>query len=272
MSDIPKSQNQVQIEGARFRSAVSESLIQAIGGLANYAAGLKLRVMDFTSSGTITFPSDCTFAVVEGIGGGGGGSSFGNVGNDFHGSPGGYGSDPGVVTRTVTPSSTWTVTIGNGGTGASSNGGNGGSGTDSTVFEGGTLIARFLGVDGGAGTGITANSDAQVLILYGVPGGRGGQNLTTAGSAGRNSRWANGGAGGAAATNRAGGGGGGAGLGNGGAGGNANPNADGSAGASAAANTGAGGGGGASGANYGAGGNGGSGRVRIYYYSSFVAT
>lgn len=36
MSDIPSARNFLQIESARFRSAVSENLLQTMGGLANF--------------------------------------------------------------------------------------------------------------------------------------------------------------------------------------------------------------------------------------------
>lgn len=78
MSDIPSSITKVQIEATRFRSAVSEFLLQQMGATIN---GLidevepTLKTEIFTAGGTFNVPSTVSRVIVWGIGGGGGGSS-----------------------------------------------------------------------------------------------------------------------------------------------------------------------------------------------------
>ena len=85
MSDIPSSITKVQIEATRFRSAVSEFLLQQMGATINgliddvaalnAAVGPVLKTEIFTANGTFNVPATVNRVMVWGIGGGGGGSS-----------------------------------------------------------------------------------------------------------------------------------------------------------------------------------------------------
>lgn len=95
----------------------------------------------FTSSTTWTCPAGVTSvdAEVWGAGGGGGGDGSVNVG----GSGGGGGAYSKEINISVTPSSDYTVLIGNGGSaGTNSNQANGGAGGDSYFINTSTVLAK----------------------------------------------------------------------------------------------------------------------------------
>jgi hypothetical protein len=242
----------------------------------------ELKYEVYTSTGwaylnTTNFPYNVDYLVVAG-GGGGGRSTVGNGG----GGAGGYKTATGF---SLTPGTTYTVTIGAGGNGATgtANGSNGSNSVFSSVTStggGGGDGAGSGGNAGGSGGGGRNDSSTGGAASPSGQGNAGGNGSTGspypgaggggASAAGQNSQATTGGTGGAgtassitgASVTRAGGGGGGCytggtgaagGAGGGGAGGN--PSVAGTAGT---ANTGGGGGGGGSNAN---GGNGGSGVV-----------
>lgn len=139
MSDIPGSNSPIQIEGARFRSPVSEALIQQLGAGINFllARGLKLQEFNRTlyPSGTTTWtvPDGVTHVMLFGCGGGGGGS--GHTYNSTYavniGGAGGPGVLPEFYIYPVTPLSSVSINIGAGGAGGATNA-SGGAGGNTT--------------------------------------------------------------------------------------------------------------------------------------------
>jgi len=134
MSDVPGNSTPVQIEGARFRSPVSESLIQQIGGNINFLLTQRLRLVEFTSSGSWTSPADTgvTWVWALGIGGGGGGGGNQNLG--IFGGAGGSSGEYYLEKINVTPSTTYPIVIGSGGSGGAPN--SNGSNGSNTTFNG----------------------------------------------------------------------------------------------------------------------------------------
>ncbi|MEP2746054.1 MAG: glycine-rich domain-containing protein [Bauldia litoralis] len=234
-------------------------------------------------------------ALVVAGGGGGGGTNVG--GGAGGGGGGGYQED---VALTLTENTSYTITIGAGGSGDTgadpgadgnnssigtalvSDGGGGGGGSDDNGGAGGS--GGGAGADsnntGGAGTVGQGNDGGDHVGGGGADGGAGGGG---AGGGGANNNSANddGGSGGAGAAStisgssvtRAGGGGGGGGFtggtpGSGGAGGGGAGGAESNAGSNGTANTGGGGGGG--GVNNGNGGAGGSGVVIIRFVTAHI--
>jgi hypothetical protein len=127
---------------------------------------------DFVSSGTQTYitPTDALYLRVRMVGGGGGGGGFANTG-----STGGCGGGGGAYVEHIVVgplASTYTYSLGAGGTaGAAANTGTAGSGGN-TLFSGGSLVAG-----GGAGGGNGPNSGTS----FAVPGNGGtatGGNVT----------------------------------------------------------------------------------------------
>lgn len=238
-----------------------------------------IRFPGFEDYNSVTYLSDNTFVIPDGVngiwfygagGGGGGGRGGVTPGGGSGAGSGGAGAIPMMQFRTVVPGNTLTINVGQGGTGgqvitpdiAE-------EGEDTTVTSPGMTTVTFKGGQAGkrqdvnnraygaaGGSAFTAGGDAYAVDgLVGVPG-----------AAGTDSEFASGGAGGSAAgAFQCGGGGGGAGLGAGGNGGDgvatiANQGED------AAANSSAGGGGGGyDNGTSGRGGNGGSGILIIYY-------
>lgn len=145
----------------------------------------------FTASGSWTCPAGVVEAWISGVAPGGGGGSF--TGN---GAGGGGGSGQAVFKTkvTVTPGTTYTVTLGSVGA-AASVGGSGGSGGTSTF---GALVTLTGGAGGGVGAGASglggapggagggAGENATYLNTIGTTGGRGGSNMF--GSGGRGSK------------------------------------------------------------------------------------
>lgn len=112
----------------------------------------------FTSSGTFTVPAGVTNIMVTVVGGGGGGSwGWGDACVPYYGGGGGVGGVAGGY-LSVTPGSTFTVTVGAGGAG--SNTGNGSAGGTSSFGS------AFTATGGGAGTRASGNN-------YGVFGANG---------------------------------------------------------------------------------------------------
>ena len=162
MSDIPASSRKIQIEAARFRSQVSESLIQQIGAGINYILDLALHKVEFTTVGahSWTVPTNVTslflFACGGGGGGGGGGGNAGIGSQGAGGGGGGSGALPQLLIVNVTPGASVSINVGAGGAGgtagpANGAGGNGGNGSQTTITIGANVY-RFPGGFGGIGS------------------------------------------------------------------------------------------------------------------------
>lgn len=249
--------------------AAANKFLKADGAWASPSvAGATLQRVEFTSSGNWSVPSGVTAARVTLVGGGGGGGKAPNSSSGGSGgSAGGQGSQIISHVVTVTPLASIPITVGAGGTGATvantagTNGGTSAFNTTELQAPGGIggEQGAVNGASGGAGgTGIaTGFSTRAPHVLSGSgSGGSGGANpggIPQVGTAGSNSIFASGGAGGVGTSTTAGGGGGGgggAGMGAGGAGGTRGlfNSGSGGAGASASATSyGAGGGGGGGG-------------------------
>lgn len=228
-----------------------------------------------TSSGTFTTSSTTTRALFCGYGGGGGGGG-GNAGAPGQGAGGGAGGGAKkncVYVSGLSVSTTYTDTIGAGGT-SGAVGTNGGPGGDSKVTLAGATIVLFKGASGGQATSATSNAGGMPTklsgnnslastnisaALFNLPGAGGGSDITNGGYAGNdvfegvgNFTFIGGaagatGVGGLGGLAGAGGGGGAAGPENNGAAGGTGAGNEGTAalpGTSAGANSGAGGGGG----------------------------
>lgn len=159
MSDIPGSSNKIQIEGARFRSPVSEALIQQIGAGINYLLPRNMRYQEWTTPGTYSWavPSDVSFVWLFGCGGGGGGAGgwYQTYPSTTTKASGGGAGGPAALIDSqfvqVTPNTTLVVKVGDGGAGGT--GGNmantsGSAGADTTF---GNFI--FGGAPGALGGG-----------------------------------------------------------------------------------------------------------------------
>lgn len=148
MTDIASTNTPVQVEGARTRSPVSESLIQTIGGDINYLLAKNLKDVVFLASNTWLVPANVTEILIEGTGAGGGGGSGGGLGST--GGEGGKAGKYAIRRLAVTPGDTLTITIGAGGIGGtfSVNFQPGNAGGDTTV---GSLSAGTLTWKGGQG-------------------------------------------------------------------------------------------------------------------------
>ena len=147
----------------------------------------------FTTSGTWTAPAGVNYITVSMCGGGGGGAA-GNT----SGSNGGGGGEAGesIINHIlkVTPTSTYSVTIGAAGTAGTSNG-DGGDGGD-TSFVGDNYTLTALGGDGGSSSGgaggageadgntnlngadTSGNSGGNAGTIYRFAGGDGGSQTT----------------------------------------------------------------------------------------------
>jgi hypothetical protein len=136
------------------------------------AATSQFRSQLFTSSGTWTAPSGVTQIRVTVIGGGGGGGSY-NTGGGFDGGAGGYGGIA-VGTYTVTPGTSYTVTVGTGGAGgagANSVGSGGATSSFSSLISatggGGGLTDGTLGANG-SGSGGTLRNGSITFVNPGI--------------------------------------------------------------------------------------------------------
>ncbi|MBX3308445.1 MAG: hypothetical protein KF751_20555 [Nitrospira sp.] len=119
-------------------------VVALIGMLSTAAFAEVLNLQVFTESGSFTIPKGVTRIEVEVRGGGGGGGAADGISSPVGGCGGGYGK--GVFT--VTPGSTYAVTVGAGGSGAVYKGRRGHEGGKSSF---GDLIAA-TGGEGGAST------------------------------------------------------------------------------------------------------------------------
>lgn len=283
MTDIAPDSRPIQVEGARFRSPVSEALIQQIGADINYILTLTEQRFTFTSNGIFLVPNVpvATHLQFYGAGGGGGGGSGGAGIPGAGGGAGGSGAQPQKAIHTVVPGETLTITIGSGGAGGAGGnsslnagaGNNGSAGNATTVtgsisglilsFGGGLGGALGLSNFGGGGAGGAASliTARQGIVL--LPGGNGAASGVNGGS-GQRSCYALGGNGGLGTLN-GGSGGGGAGIGVGGNGSNGNNVGTSGVGGVGGISAGGGGSGGGN-INSGAGGAGGPGYLEIVYF------
>lgn len=131
--------------------------------------GVVQKVQAFTSTGTWVAPSNCYSLSLFLVGGGGGGGGA-KVASNNHVVSGGGGGGASVVKRTVsiTPGTTYTFTIGAGGSGGSTTAA-GSVGSDSTMTGSGFTTITALGGGGGQ----TANR-ATGVYYAGTPRATGG--------------------------------------------------------------------------------------------------
>lgn len=135
-------------------------LIQTNGsGTLSFVTGaVAANLQEFTSSGTWTKPTGATFVMVECWGAGGGGASGWRYDTSF-GPQGGGGGGGGAYTVRLFPasalSSTVSVTVGAGGTGAASITTNNTSGSDGTAGGNTTFGSYLISYGGAKGNGYT---------------------------------------------------------------------------------------------------------------------
>ena len=142
----------------------------------------------FASSTTWVAPQGVTKVLVSGSGGGGSGGAaqIDGSGGTFPGGRGGNGGQRYRNLVTVTPGTTYTVTIGAGGAAVSSPGVNGNAGTATSL---GALITIAAGAAGGGATssaagtaGANGASDTLYPLTAGTAAGAGGAGATTSGA------------------------------------------------------------------------------------------
>lgn len=239
----------------------------------------------FHTSGTWVCPSGVTFIILDGYGGGGGGGPGGvstSAGSTWSGGGGG-GSKAYTTIVFVVPNTSYTITIGAGGTSGNA-GGNTTFGSLVTFFGAGPGYGTVTNWCGGNNCNIVPGYmpwlasffSSSILLPMACPGNGGctSRSSTTGwqqgfGASGNDYGNTSTGSGGSSSGNWNGGGGGGAGPGGNGAnGGNGSSSGTGTGGSSAAANSGGGGGGG--GASFSGtattGGTGGSGVLQITWW------
>jgi len=130
--------------GAVEEITVGTGLSLSAGTLAT-SGGSQLQEQLFTASGSWTAPTGVTRAYAVVIGGGGGGQGGINSSCAGDSPPGGFGGAA-VGMVTVTPGTTYTITIGGGGTG-------GVSGAQSGTSGGTSSFGALMSATGGAGGG-----------------------------------------------------------------------------------------------------------------------
>lgn len=184
MAQIPSDGKFIFEESVRSDGAVSESAFQTIGGSINYLleelpllAGKTLKVVEFTSNGVFTVPSDVQTVVLEGCGGGGGAGRIDTTSLGANNMFIEAGAAAPFITRVkqVVPSATVNILIGAGGVGNGSGDGLSapffGSNGGDTVFQDASPVT-FIG--GGRGcwtsaslpTSTAADLEAYVNYLY----------------------------------------------------------------------------------------------------------
>lgn len=157
-------------------SATDVATQQSIKKYVDDNAGGATQVEVFTTGGTWTAPTGVNYIQVSMAGGGGGGGGGDTSGSDTGGSGGG-GSEVivGQVYK-VTPSSTYTITVGGGGAGGA--GGAtavvGSAGTDSSIADGDYTLTATAGSGGDVNGGAGGAGGAGVTDLTGVAGSSGG--------------------------------------------------------------------------------------------------
>lgn len=155
-----------------------------------YCLSLIAQTQTFTASGTFVVPAGVTSVTVQAWGGGGAGGGCTNQSRATGG--GGAGGSYTNSTVSVTPGASYTVTVGNGGLGASA--ANGGSGGTSSF---GALVTAIGGAGGTRGDNVNLNGPGATATV-GVTrnGGAGGTGDATASVSGTSG----GGGGGAGST------------------------------------------------------------------------
>jgi hypothetical protein len=149
-------------------------------------AAVQLREQIFTASGSWTAPSGVTRAQLVVVAGGGGGSGYNNTGatND-----GGNGGSAGVAVGNVTvvPGTVYTITVGSGGTGGTTNN-NGTAGASSSFGAlmsatggGAGLTSGSAGANGTGTNGTTRNTSVNVTTM--APFGGSGSRAAGSGTA-----------------------------------------------------------------------------------------
>lgn len=131
-----------------LRGDSSWAAVSVSGGL--------IRTPQFLTSGTsYTTPAGCNAIYLEMLGGGGGGGGVQAAGQNRAGCGGGAAF--GNVYITVTPSTTYTISIGAAGSAGASGGGSGGAGGNTSITVGATT---YTAGGGGGGTGNSGTSGA----------------------------------------------------------------------------------------------------------------
>lgn len=145
----------------------------------------------YTASSTWVCPQGVTKVMVSGAGGGGGGgAAFSDFASGVYaGGKGGQGGQRYRNVLSVTPGTTYTITIGAGGAGTSVEGGTASSGTSTsfgallTIAGGSGGVSAVAGVGPGA-AGAAGAADALYMQPGGTSSGAGGAGATTIGPAG----------------------------------------------------------------------------------------
>lgn len=135
------------------------------------------------AAGSYTWtPTRSGTVILTGAGGGGGGG--GGVTSNGGGGAGGAGGECGTRAIEVTAGLTYDIEVGAGGTGG--NFGTGGTGGDTTISQGGTLIAKWKGGLGGTGgtTGAGPGGTGGTGYKSGGDGGNGGSGSPGTGATG----------------------------------------------------------------------------------------
>jgi len=153
--------------GVYWVSTIDNNLSDPDTGGANWETFPQHGSLIFTASGTFTPPLPYFYA--EGWGGGGGGG--GATSNIAVGGTGGGGGGYFYGLFTCTPRSTFTITIGLGGTGGSAFGGNGANGTATSLGSLATATGGMGGVGNGSIPALGGNAVGGQIQCSGVDGG-----------------------------------------------------------------------------------------------------
>jgi hypothetical protein len=157
--------------------ALFAKLGSAINGLVDLTNTLKFET--FTADTAFNFPSSANpIAFVYGVGGGGGGGGAliqSSASSAFGGGGGGAGMRR-LVTVTLSPGSSYAITIGAGGAGGAKGNPEGAAGVDGTASIFGANLVTFAGGSGGLGGRRSVNTSTFSLSLDGGLGGVGSGN------------------------------------------------------------------------------------------------